>query len=78
MEVVISFNDNLSGTPHIKINGKSISMLHDIHFDWNTKTSNKNTAARFSISYWEKQNECTPVLRTNEVYTSEMLGKNFA
>lgn len=33
MEVVISFNDNLSGTPHIKINGKSISMLHDIHFD---------------------------------------------
>ena len=78
MEVVISFNDNLSGTPNIKIKGKSISMLHDIHFDWNTKTSNKDTAARFSISYWEKRNDRTPVLRTNEVYTSEMLGKNLA
>ena len=78
MKVTINFNDNLNEPPRIKINGKSISMLHDIHFDWNTKTSRKDTAARFSISYWEKRNERTPVLRTNEVYTSEMLGKNFA
>ncbi|MGI1803860.1 hypothetical protein ACRPK0_09675 [Limosilactobacillus reuteri] len=78
MKVTINFNDNLNEPPHIKINGKSISMLHDVHFDWNTKTSRKDTAARFSISYWEKRNERTPVLRTNEVYTSEMLGKNFA
>ena len=77
MEVTISFNDDLNEPPYVKINGEKVSMLHDIHFDWNTKTSHKELAARFSISYWEKAKHHVPALRTNEVYTAEMLGKHF-
>ncbi len=72
--VEISFDEeNIQRVPIIKINGKKIKILHDVHFDWNTKTSSKGTAARSSVSYWNESGN----LVTKENYTAQMLGNHY-
>ena len=73
-KVQITFDsENISKPPHVKVDGKPVEFLHNISFDWNTRTIEKDTIAGFVISRWnENQN-----LITEEAYTSEFLGKDF-
>lgn len=70
---IIIDDEKINDKPTVLIDNKEVRLLHDIHFDWNTKTGKKDTSARLSISYWNMNHN----LITKESYTSAFLGNNF-
>ena len=50
-KVQITFDsENISKPPHVKVDGKPVELLHNISFDWNTRTIEKDTIAGSLIS----------------------------
>ena len=50
-KVQITFDsENISKPPHVKVDGKPVEFLHNISFDWNTRTIEKDTIAGSLIS----------------------------